>query len=84
MLATHTIAPSRQVRYSSLIEALGAIILDFASETTDMTVAELKEKLKERDVGLARFEASSIRLITLKEAAYAAEQYGGKSGEVEL
>jgi hypothetical protein len=49
-----------------------------------MTVAELKEKLKERDVGLARFEASSIRLITLKEAAYAAEQYGGKSGEVEL
>jgi transposase len=70
--ASGTVAPSRQGgdRRSGRIEAHSEIILGLVTETPDMTLAELRERLKERRVSagigtLWRF--FKRRRITLKK-----------------
>ena len=78
--ASGTVAPSRQGgdRRSGRIEAYSEVILGLVTETPDMTLAELRERLKERRVSagigtLWRF--FKRRRITLKKkTAHAAEQ----------
>jgi transposase len=50
--ATGTVAPSRQGgdRRSGRIEAYSEVILGLVTETPDMTLAELRQRLKERRV----------------------------------
>ena len=70
--ASGTVAPSRQGgdRRSGRIEAYSEVILGLVTETPDMTLAELRERLKERRVSagigtLWRF--FKRRRITLKK-----------------
>ena len=57
--ASGTVAPSRQGgdRRSGRIEAYSEVILGLVTETPDMTLAELQERLKERTVsaGIERY-----------------------------
>jgi transposase len=72
--ASGTVAPSRQGgdRRSGRIETYSEVILGLVTETPDMTLAELRTKLKERRVSagigtLWRFFKRRRRGITLKK-----------------